>query len=46
MVAEVKAKAEENASVIYVPMPFVFATILEAMNAKLYFFFCIKEGIT
>ncbi|KAI4984597.1 hypothetical protein ZWY2020_017227 [Hordeum vulgare] len=44
-VAEAKADTKANASVIYVPSPFVAASIMEALEAELDLVVCITEGI-
>ncbi|CAF1881098.1 BnaC02g01230D [Brassica napus] len=44
-VAEAKAEAKANASVIYVPAPFAAAAIMEGIQAELDLIVCITEGI-
>ncbi|KAI4969728.1 hypothetical protein ZWY2020_000642 [Hordeum vulgare] len=44
-VAEAKAETKANASVIYVPLPFVVAAIMEALEVELDLVVCITEGI-
>ncbi|GAA0151148.1 ligase [Lithospermum erythrorhizon] len=44
-VAEAKAEAKANASVIYVPPPFAARAIMEAVEAELDLVVCITEGI-
>ncbi|KAL5057522.1 hypothetical protein RYX36_029126 [Vicia faba] len=40
-VAEAKSKTKANASVVYVPPPFVAVAIMEALEAELDFVVCI-----
>ena len=44
-VAEAKHVTEANASVIYVPAPFVMDSIMEALDAGIQIIVCITEGV-
>ncbi|CAI9281306.1 unnamed protein product [Lactuca saligna] len=44
-VADEKSETKANASVIYVPPPFVAATIMEALEVELELIVCITEAI-
>ncbi|MFS7916906.1 putative succinate--CoA ligase (ADP-forming) [Helianthus anomalus] len=44
-VADAKAETKANASVIYVPLPFAVAAIMEASEAELDLIVCITKGI-
>lgn len=44
-IAEVKVETKANVSFIYLPPPFSMATIVKALEAKLYLIACITERI-